>query len=269
MTWPLFAVVQLVLTTVGVALVLSLRNRELVRKLEAQEAATRDAAVLLEDAASRFQSVADETLASWLAERATEFDEHDPVQVVQKLVLQNEQEAIPDFADSMRRRISAGTEARKQTQEQWRQLRMDSYEQASGLIERFPRSHPVIVQIYDVFCSLDAEHEVELPALPDPVENPDAEAFGSEETEHLRAANELLRAQLEETQNDMVGLRTRNEEQQRQEDDLKALLQQFTRDSRDMMACIGELERENQRLRDQNVASSAESGGRARTDDAA
>ncbi|HEX7036629.1 MAG TPA: hypothetical protein VF210_12695 [Pseudomonadales bacterium] len=250
MSWAVFAVLQLAITTVGVATVFLLRNRELTERLRAQERVASDAADLLEQACARFQTMADEVLGNWLAERALELDDDDPVQRVQKLVLQNEREPIPDFAEEMRRRIAAGDEAQAQNRESWLQLRMDLFDLASGLIERYPRSHPVVVQLYEAFAFRDAEFGVELPALPEPNPSSDDEAE-TEGSEHLRAANELLLRQLEDAQKEITRLRTTGRHLQQQEEDLKALLQQFTRDSRDMMACIQELEQENQRLREQ------------------
>jgi hypothetical protein len=275
MSWPVFAVIQLALMTVGVAVAFWLRNRELKTRLNAQEQAIAEAAALVDEASERFESVVEEARDKWLAERTRELDESDPVQKVQQLVLQNEKEPIPDFAETMRRQISAGHETQDNFGQQWREARTDSYQTACNLIERFPRSHPVLVQLYDAFGALDAEHGVELPPLPEPVvPAASEEAGGSEETEHLRAANDLLLQQLAETQKELAAARTSREDAQEQEADLKALLQQFTRDSRDMMACIQELEQENQRLRDQPAAQpSAEDGqgdaGGAETDHAA
>lgn len=261
MSWPLFAVIQLALTTVGVAVAFWLRNRELVSRLATQEAASAEAARLLEEAASRFESVADDALDKWLVERAMEFDDDDPVQVVQKLVLQNEREPIPDFSKSMRRRIAAGTDIEEQNREQWLQLRMDVYDYAATLIRKYPRSQPVVVQVYSAFAPLDAAYGVELPALPDATVDfdDDEESTGSEEVEHVRATNELLKQQLEDARNEVAALRLSGRNLEQQEADLKALLQQFTRDSRDMMTCIQELELENQRLR-------SELGSRPATD---
>jgi hypothetical protein len=261
MSWPVFAVIQLALMTVGVFVVFWLRNRELKVTLDAQAQAVAEATALLDEASERFESVVEEARDKWLAERTRDLDDSDPVQKVQQLVLQNEKEPIPDFAETMRRQISAGRETQDNFCEQWRQLRTDSYQMACGLIERFPRSHPVLVQFYDAFDPLDTEHGVELPPLPEPVvPAANEEAGGSEETEHLRAANDLLLQQLAETQKELAAARASREHAQEQEADLKALLQQFTRDSRDMMACIQELEQENQRLRDRPAESSAEGG---------
>lgn len=250
MSWTVFAVLQLTITTVGIATVFLLRNRELTGRLRAQERIATDAAELLEQAAGRFQTMADEVLANWLVERAMELDEDDPVQSVQKLVLDNEREPVADFAEVMRRRIAAGDEAQAQNREAWLQMRMDLFDLASGLIERYPRSHPVVVQLYEAFAFRDAELGVELPALPEPDFASTDETVETEDSEHLRAANELLMRQLEDAQKEITRLRTSGRHLQQQEEDLKALLQQFTRDSRDMMACIQELEQENQRLRE-------------------
>ena len=75
----------------------------------------------------------------------------------------------------------------------------------------------------------------------------------------LDAADQQLR-QLEDAQKEITRLKTTGRHLQQQEEDLKALLQQFTRDSRDMMACIQELEQENQRLRER-LPESPQPGG--------
>jgi hypothetical protein len=59
----------------------------------------------------------------------------------------------------------------------------------------------------------------------------------------------LLEAQLEEALAEINTLKSLTEEDEPEE--LKALLQQFTRDSREMMACIQALEKENAELRAQ------------------
>ena len=258
MTWPLFALVQLALTAVGLGVVLWLRNRALGRLLAARERETAEAAELLQAASERFEGVSAEARGKWLDERVEALDEDDPVERIQKLVLQNEKEPIPGFAERLGRRLAAGAEGDDEAREEWLALRTDTYRDACRLIERFPRSHSVVVQIYDAFAPLDVRHEVDLPPLPEPVEREEDEASASEVTEQLRAANDLLNQQLADAQAELATLKAVAEGEE-QEEDLKALLQQFTRDSRDMMACIQELEQENRQLRERLEVPPAES----------
>lgn len=249
MSWPLFAAIQLALTAAGTAVVLWLRGRRLGALLEDRERLVEEAGALIEQAEARFSALATGAVDKWLAERTEALDEEDPVQLITKRVLQNEKEPIPDFEDTLRRQLDG--DATDQGQEAWRRARTAGYQTACDLVERFPASHPVIARLYASFDELDAQYGVELPPLPEPPEPAADDGDGPEAMEHLRAANELLRQQLESAQKEIAALESSSTGAGQEDEDLKSLLKQFTRDSRDMMACIQELEQENQKLREQ------------------
>ncbi|MEZ5560331.1 MAG: hypothetical protein R3E86_17530 [Pseudomonadales bacterium] len=253
MTWALFAVLQLALFTVAAVAAVLLRNRELKRRFAALEAASEAADETVQAAMQRYETLAADARDAWLRTRIEETaDAADSAGAFQHLVFANELEPRPDFEQELQARLAAGSEASEHYRAQWQALREQSYAVATNLTESYPLSQAVIAQLYAVFEPLDQAFGVELPALPEaPERDPSDEADIAQEAEHLRAANELLHQQLEKAQNDLAGYKATGEEAEEQAEDLKRLLQQFTRDSRDMMSCIQNLERENARLREQ------------------
>ena len=211
MSWPLFAVIQLALVTLGVSAAFWLRNRELktrYRALEAQSVAAEEAVA---EAAARFEGMADAAREQWLA---------------------------------------SGSDAHTHYQDQRRNLREQTHTLASRLTESYPFSQPVIAQLYDAFATLDHAFSIDLPPLPDAPEREAGDDMDlCQEAEHLRAANELLLQQLEEARTELSKRQNSSEDAEEQAEDLKKLLQQLTKDSRDMMGCIQDLERENARLK--------------------
>ncbi len=250
MTWPLFAVIQLGLVTLGVTTAFWLRNRELkarYRELEAQSA-TADEAVA--EATARFEGVAETARDEWLSERIASCSGDDPVSEVQRLVLQNERSPDPDFMAGLQQLLASGSDAHTHYQQQWQGLREQSHQLACRLIESYPLSQAVISQLYEAFTELDKAFATDLPPLPDAPERESGDDMDlSQEAEHLRAANELIQQQLEEARTELNKHQSSSEEAEEQAEDLKKLLQQFTKDSRDMMGCIQDLERENARLK--------------------
>ncbi len=144
----------------------------------------------------------------------------------------------------VRRMSSQARTSGSTVEESWRELRTSQHELASKLIGAIPSQHSSIVELYEVFSRLDETFSIDLPALPEAEEG----SAGVTGDEHLRSDNEQLREQLESAREALIaagdgGGNTESE-------DLKSLLQQFTRDSRDMMICIEMLEAENLQLRD-------------------
>ncbi len=264
MTWPLFAVIQLGLVTLGVTVAFWLRNRELkirYRELEAQSVAAAEAVA---EAAAKFERVAEATRERWLSKRIVACTGDDPRSEVQRLVLQNAPSPDPEFAAGLQQRLGSASDAHAHYQEQWRSLREQSHALACRLTEGYPLGQDVNAQLYESFGALDKAFSIDLPPMPDaPEREPGDDVDLSQEAEHLRAANELLLQRLEEAHAELNEQQNRNEDAKEQAEDLKKALQQFTRESRDMLGCIQDLERENARLKALESESAATTGAPA------
>jgi len=247
-SWPLFAVIQLGIVTLGVMVAFWLRNRELKRRYEELETASNDAFAAIEQAKEQLALGADK---AWISDRVASIEGEDEVSAIQRLVLADELEADPDFRDKLLEQLNTGESAREALREQWQEIRTTSHELASSLIESYPLSHPVIAQLYDAFTDVDASLSVAMPELP---EAPDTASLdttdASQEAEHLRASAELMQKELDRLNDELANRDAASDDTEEQAEDLKGLLQQFTKDSRDMMECIGKLESENKILRD-------------------
>ena len=248
MSWPLFAVIQLSIVTLGVMVAFWLRNRELKRRYEALESASAEAFEAVEQAREQLKLGADK---AWIRDRLEVLQGEDEVTVIQRLVLGNELEADGEFQHNLREQLNSGESAQQALQEQWQQIRTTSHELASRLIESYPLSHPVISQLYDAFGELDATLAVQLPDLPEAPDTSELDSTdASQEAENLRASNELLQQELDRFKEELASRDASSGDAEEQAEDLKGLLQQFTKDSRDMMECIQKLEAENKVLRD-------------------
>jgi CHASE3 domain sensor protein len=253
LSWPVFAVIQLGVVTLGVIIASFLRNRELNRRYAQLAAASDEALAAIAEAKAKLQSDAH---LVWLDERISALEGDDDTTSIQRLVLANELEENPEFSDHLSERLGAADSAQDALRAQWQEVRATSHVTASRLIQEYPLSHPIIVQLYDAFESLDAALDIEPPALPEPAElSDDHEAEAAQEVEHLRASKELLEKELDVLKRTLDANHATNEESAEQAEDLKALLQQFTKDSRDMMECIQNLEAENKTLREQLTSS--------------
>ncbi len=239
MSWSLFAIIQLSATAAGLVAAFWLRNRELKKHLATMEVAQDEAAQALAEAKNKLESI--EERKEWLQGRIASLDGDDPVTVVQRMVLQNESKPKKSFNNELSAQLGSGSTV----EETWRELRTSQHELASKLIGTIPSQHSSIVELYEVFSSLDETFSIDLPALPE-AEEGSVDVSGDEQ---LRSDNEQLREQLESAREALIATgegRSGNTEGE----DLKSLLQQFTRDSRDMMICIEMLEAENLQLRD-------------------
>jgi hypothetical protein len=230
MTWPLFAVIQLAMLTIGISVAFVLRNRTLKQRYESLLEGL-DAAETAVAKANERSSEGAEKL--WLRDRVGEIpeSESDDIARIQRMVLENELSPTEDFTGKLTTILSSAEAARAAAVEQWSTTRESAAAIAADLISRYPLSHPVISQLHEAYESLDQAFGTSSPALPDPEPVDDADETDiTQEVEHLRAANDLL--------------------------------QQFTKDSRDMMTCIQKLEAENANLRQQlglNESPAAES----------
>ncbi len=239
MSWSLFAIIQLSVTAAGLVAAFWLRNRELKRHLATMESAQDEAVGALAEAKNKLESI--EERKEWLKGRITALDGDDPVTVVQRMVLQNESKPKKSFNKELSAQLGGGSNI----EETWRELRTSQHELASRLIGNIPSQHASIVELYEVFSSLDETFSINLPALPE-ADKGSADVSGDEQ---LRSDNEQLREQLESAREALIAVGDGGSGKTESED-LKSLLQQFTRDSRDMMICIEMLEAENLQLRD-------------------
>ncbi len=239
MSWSLFAIIQLSATAAGLVAAFWLRNRELKRHLATMEAAQDEAVQALAEAKNKLESI--EERKEWLKGRIAALDGDDPVTVVKRMVLQNESNPKKSFNNELSAQLDSGSTV----EETWRELRTSQHELASRLIGNIPSQHASIVELYEVFSSLDETFSINLPALPE-ADKGSADVSGDEQ---LRSDNEQLREQLESAREALIAVGDGGSGKTESED-LKSLLQQFTRDSRDMMICIEMLEAENLQLRD-------------------
>ena len=157
-----------------------------------------------------------------------------------------------DFTGKLTTILSSAEAARAAAIEQWSTTRDSAAALAADLISRYPLSHPVITQLHEAYEALDNAFGTSSPELPEPPPVEDAdETDVTQEVEHLRAANDLLQQELDTARGELSQHSAEGEEAEEQAEDLKGLLQQFTKDSRDMMMCIQKLEAENANLRQQ------------------
>ena len=235
MSWSLFAIIQLGVTAAGIVAAFWLRNRELKKHLARMEASHDEADQALAEAKTKLESI--EERKEWLKGRIAALDGDDPVTVVQRMVLQNESKPKKSFHDDLSAQLGGGSNI----EESWRELRANQHELSAKLIGTSPSQHTSIVRLYEVYSTLDESLGIDLPALPEPEEGTVLEG-----EEQLRSENERLLEQLESAREALLATGEGNTEGE----DLKSLLQQFTRDSRDMMICIEMLEAENLQLRE-------------------
>lgn len=261
MSWPIFAVIQLGIVTLGVLLAAWLRNRELQRRYAELASASDEMLSVVEEAKAQLDA---EAHVAWLSERVAALDGDDDTVSIQRLVLANELEASADFATELGERLGAAESAREAMREQWQEVRNGSFEAASKLIEEYPLSQPIIAELFQTYDSLDTALEFEPHTLPDAPEGGSGDVDPAVELEGVRAAKALLEKEFDILKATLDNTQAANAEDAEQAEDLKALLQQFTKDSRDMMECIQNLEAENQELREQLEASA----GADATDDA-
>ncbi|MCZ6641777.1 MAG: hypothetical protein O7F71_09405 [Gammaproteobacteria bacterium] len=243
MSWSLFAIIQLGVTAAGIVAAFWLRNRELKKHLNTLETAQDEAGQALAEAKTKLESI--EERKAWLKGRIAALDGDDPVTIVQRMVLQNESKSEKSFNHDLSARLAGHSNV----EETWRELRANQNELSTKLIGTLPSQHSSIVKLYEVYSALDVSLGIDLPALPEAEEGSGDLA----DDDQLRSENARLQEELESARGALAG-------GEDAKGDLKSLLQQFTRDSRDMMLCIEMLEAENLQLRERLKATkSAES----------
>jgi len=248
-SWPLFAVIQLAALTLGISVAFLVRNRALHQRyrslsegLDAATEAVAAAKLRMTDSAERV----------WLRDRLEALDDSTDIGALQRVILANELEPSDSLASDLSECLSDNPIARKILRTKWEPARKRAHQVAEELIEKYPLSYPMLSQLTLAYGVFDEEVGMKSPRLSDPPAiAPGDSTDASQEAENLRATNELLQKELDQTRTQLESKLASGEEAEEQAEDLKTLLQQFTKDSRDMMACIQQLETENAALRQQ------------------
>ena len=212
MSWPVFAVLQLALSLVGACVVFVLHHRRISSENDALRTAC-EAAAAADDA--------DTAVRKHITARLAEIDGDDAAAQVRKLILGHELEANASLADDLAAVLKDDTGG-----ETWRKVRLAAWEEAA--------SAPPLREAFDRYADIDAYFE----HTPEPW--PEVET-----TEELPDGNDLA------TENEALKARIEELESGKDDEDLRNLLKQFTQDSREMMACIQDLEKENAALKEQ------------------
>ncbi|MCB1685532.1 MAG: hypothetical protein R3E82_07170 [Pseudomonadales bacterium] len=249
MSWPLFAVIQLAALTLGISVAFLVRNRALHQRyralfegLEAAAEAVAAARLRMTDGAERV----------WLRDRLEALDVSTDIGALQRVILANELEPSDNLAPDLSECLSDNPITRRILRSKWEPARKRAHQVAEELIEKYPLSYATLSQLHLAYGAFDQEVGMKSPQLSDPpAVAPGDSTDASQEAENLRATNELLQKELEQTRAQLESKLASGEAAEEQAEDLKTLLQQFTKDSRDMMACIQQLETENATLRQQ------------------
>ncbi len=219
----------------------------------------------------------------WLAQRISELSEDDAVEATQRLVFAHELAASSALAEHVS--AGGTGEAPGDEATLWREAREHMHACAVQLIGDFPTAAQSISTLYDSVAAWDIRLDVDLPAFefPDAAggdsdADADADAVAltvqvADLTSQLQTAKDQitvlesssddtpgnadgeLQAALEARDQELAEARARVAELEalveagavdsENSEDLKNLLQQFTRESRDMLECIQELEQKN------------------------
>lgn len=215
-----FVLVQLGICVLGTGLVYFMH----ARRLRAEGQLALDA---WEQAVSSVpEEAGDEGHKSWLAERAAAITGEEPVPSVRKLVLEHEQKDGRTLGKFLQPFL-----APPGLREEWARLRAEQVNRVTELAATTPSAAGFAIKEFELFASVDAQLDYKpenLPAMPEGGSNSGAGSLAEE--------NAALKAELASIQ---AGT----------DDDLRKMLKQFTQDSREMMGCIQQLEKENQALK--------------------
>lgn len=168
----------------------------------------------------------EEAHKSWLAERASVISGDDPTNVVRKLVLDQEQKDAKTLEKLLQPLLMP-----QGMREEWARLRAEQVGRITELAEKAPSAARCAMTEFEHFASLDTQLAYQpenVPAIP--------EGGADGESGSLAEENAALKAELASV---LAGT----------DDDLRKMLKQFTQDSREMMGCIQQLEKENQALK--------------------
>ncbi len=221
MTWPVFAVLQLALCLIGACIVFALHHRRLARENDALREACASAAAGVDG---------DEAWHARVREKLAAATGEEPIARIQRLILGNELQANAQLADELAALLGdpeiAGT---------WTALRKLAWEEAAAL---GGKPGDAARTAFERYAPLDEALGYDAAPWPDPVGGEDAS-----EDENEQAA---LHAEITALKEKIAEL-----ESGKDDEELRKLLKQFTQDSREMMGCIQDLEKENATLKAQ------------------
>ena len=268
MTWPIFAVLQSALMLIGALIVFTLHHR----RLSKENAALRDAC---EASAAEPADAGGEGWEAWLREQIGALGDGDEERI-QKLVFENALAPADDFAQRLTSALGNDDGATA-----WEAARTEAWNLVSAAddaISETARAH------FSCYAAIDEhfgfqpepwpEGEGSEPQAEEPAEEavvaaedadpndlsadaidalmdteaesePQTASDGELDAAALQAENTALKAELEQLKSSGS------------DEDLRNLLKQFTQDSREMMGCIQDLERENADLKAQLESSAA------------
>ena len=215
-----FVLIQLGICVLGIGIVYFMHARRLRGEgrlaFDAWEQTTSSMADNAGDAAHK----------SWLAERASAMTGDEPVNVVRKLVLEHEQRDGRTLGKFLLPFLIPAD-----LRDEWARLRAEQVTQIVDLVATTPSAARFAIKEFEHYAGVDARLEYKpenVPAIPEGVADSQAGSLVEE--------NAALKAELASV---LAGT----------DDDLRRMLKQFTQDSREMMGCIQQLEKENQALK--------------------
>jgi hypothetical protein len=215
-----FVLIQLGICVLGVGIVYFMHGRRLHNEGMLAFHAWEQVSSALAD------NEGEEAHKNWLAERASAISGDEPVNAVRKLVLEQEQKDAKTLAKLLQPFLLPPG-----MREEWGRLRAEQVARITELAANTPSAARCAMTEFEHFASVDAQLDYKpekLPAMP--------EGGGDSESASLAEENAALKAELASM---LAGT----------DDDLRKMLKQFTQDSREMMGCIQQLEKENQALK--------------------
>lgn|GEM_PF-4697713 len=170
----------------------------------------------------------DDAHKNWLAERANTLIGDEPVSVVRKLVLEHEQKDGRTLGKFLQPLLIP-----PDLRDEWSRLRAEHTNRIIDLIAAAPSGLSgarFAIKDFEHYTSVDTQLGYQPERFPELPEGANGES-GS-----LAEENASLKAELASV---LAGT----------DDDLRKMLKRFTQDSREMMGCIQQLEKENQALK--------------------
>lgn len=222
-----FLCLQLALALIGMGTVWFLQTRRL----------RQDARLLLDAwTTARMENDAANSDAShlaWLRARGAGLEPRDPPGEIRRIVLENEGRDPKKLNGLLGPFLGIPG-----LREQWAELRSQQHATVVEIAAVNPSRAKAAMEAFAQYSGIDAAFDFTAPEWP---ELPEGTVV---EIESLQNRISAMKAELESV---TVGT----------DEDLRKLLKQFTQDSREMMGCIQQLEKENQVLKSQSVQSTA------------
>ena len=264
MTWPIFAVLQSALMLIGALIVFTLHHR----RLSKENAALRDAC---EASAAEPADAGGEGWEAWLREQIGALGNGDEERI-QKLVFENALAPADDFGQRLSSALGSTDGATA-----WEAARTEAWNlvsTADDAISETARTHFSCYAAIDEHFGFQPEPWPENEGSEPTAEEPDEEAVVADadpndlsadaidalmdsEAQTETASDGELDAAALQAENDALKAELEQLKSSGSDEDLRNLLKQFTQDSREMMGCIQDLERENADLKAQLESSAA------------